>query len=201
MTTAETATTAETVQGSTTLEAVAPGVRAGTWAIDPAHSEIGFTVRHLMAKVRGSFREFDGVIEVAPNPADSRVQVTVQMASVDTGNAQRDGHLRSNDFLSIEQFPTMTFVSTGIRQTGDQTFVLAGDLTIKGVTEPVEFTGEFLGVDVDAYGNTRVGFEATGQINRKDFGVEGNVPLNGEKMLIGDNVTIQLTVQAVLQDS
>lgn len=175
-----------------------PALAAGTWTIDPAHSEIGFTVRHLMTKVRGSFREFEGSVEVADDLANSRATVTIQLASVDTGTAQRDDHLRSGDFLDIAKFPTMSFESTGLRPNGDG-FVLSGDLTVKGVTRQVELTAEFLGVENDAYGNIRAGFEATTTINRKDFGVDTNVPLGGEKLLIGDQVAIQISVQTVLQ--
>jgi polyisoprenoid-binding protein YceI len=175
-----------------TAKALAPG----TWVIDPTHSEIGFTVRHLMTKVRGSFREFEGTVDVAEDPAASKVSVTVTMASIDTGTPQRDDHVRSGDFFDIENHPTMTFVSTGLRPDGDN-FVLAGDLTIKGVTKPVEFAAEFLGVDKDHYGNLKAGFEATTTINRKDFGVDTNVPLGGEKLLIGDDVSVALSVQLV----
>ncbi|MEQ7125154.1 YceI family protein [Actinopolymorpha sp. B11F2] len=171
---------------------------AGTWAIDPAHSEVGFTVRHLMTKVRGSFREFDGTIEVAEDPAASKATVSIQLASIDTGTKQRDDHVRSGDFLDIDNHPVMTFVSTGIRSDGDG-FVLTGDLTIKGVTRSVDLAAEFLGVEEDAYGNTRAGFDATTTIDRKAFGVDTNVPLGGEKFLIGDQVSVQLSVQAVLQ--
>ncbi|MEQ7005542.1 YceI family protein [Actinopolymorpha sp. B17G11] len=171
---------------------------AGTWAIDPAHSEVGFTVRHLMTKVRGSFREFDGTIEVAEDPAASKATVSIQLASIDTGTKQRDDHVRSGDFLDIDNHPVMTFVSTGIKPDGDG-FVLTGDLTVKGVTRSVDLSAEFLGVEEDAYGNTRAGFDATTTIDRKAFGVDTNVPLGGEKLLIGDQVSVQLSVQAVLQ--
>lgn len=176
------------------------GVTPGTWTIDPVHSEVGFTVRHLMTKVRGWFEEFDGALEVAANPADSSVAVTIQLASVDTRNGQRDEHLRSSDFFAIEQYPTITFASTGLRPTGETGFVLSGDLTIKGVTKSVELKAEYLGVADDPLGTTaRVGFEASTTINRKDFGVDTNVPLGGDKMLIGDEVEVRLSVQAVQQ--
>jgi len=175
-----------------------PELTTGTWAIDPSHSEVGFTVRHLMTKVRGLFREFEGTVEVAEDPAKSKATATIQLASIDTGNQQRDDHLRSSDFLDIATFPTMTFTTSGLRTDGDG-FVLSGDLTVKGVTKPVELDAEFLGVDTDAYGSLRAGFEATTTINRKDFGVDANVPLGGEKFLIGDQVSIQLSVQAILQ--
>ena len=175
-----------------------PSLTAGTWTIDPVHSEVGFTVRHLMSKVRGNFREFEGALEVPADPAKSTVTVNVSLASLDTGNQQRDDHVRSGDFIDIEKFPTMTFVSTGVRGEGEE-FTLLGDLTVKGVTNPVELAAEFLGVAEDAYGNTRAGFEASTTINRKDFGVDANVPLGGEKFLIGDTVSVQISIQAVLQ--
>ncbi|MET9023102.1 YceI family protein [Actinopolymorpha sp. NPDC004070] len=175
-----------------------PELTAGTWTIDPVHSEVGFTVRHLMTKVRGSFRDFEGSLEIADDAAASKVNVQVQLASIDTGNQQRDDHVRSGDFFDIEKFPAMTFVSTGVRPHADG-FVLVGDLTIKDVTKQVELVGEFLGVEDDAYGNTRAGFDASTTINRKDFGVDANVPLGGEKFLIGNDIAVQLSVQAILQ--
>ncbi|MGH3490235.1 MAG: YceI family protein [Actinopolymorphaceae bacterium] len=178
--------------------ATTPALIAGTWTIDPAHSEVGFTVRHLMTKVRGSFREFEGTIEVAEEPAASKATAVIQLASLDTGTKQRDDHVRSGDFLDIANHPTMTFVSTGIKPDGDG-FVLTGDLTIKGTTRSVDLAAEFVGVDEDPYGNTRAGFEASTTIDRKAFGVDTNVPLGGEKFLIGDQVSVQLSVQAILQ--
>lgn len=171
---------------------------AGTWTIDPVHSEVGFTVRHLMSKVRGNFRDFEGAVEVPADPANSTVSVNVSLASLDTGNQQRDDHVRSGDFFDIEKFPTMTFVSTGVRGEGEK-FTLLGDLTVKGVTKPVELAAEFLGVAEDAYGSTRAGFEASTTINRKDFGVDANVPLGGERFLIGDNISVHISIEAVLQ--
>jgi polyisoprenoid-binding protein YceI len=189
-----------TTQPTTTTD-LAPGLTAGTWAIDPAHSEVAFTVRHLMTKVRGVFQEFEGAIVVSEQPEISNVNVTIQTNSVNTRNEQRDNHLRSSDFFGIEAHPALVFSSTGVRVTGAETFVVTGDLTIKGVTKAVELEAEFLGVDTDAYGATRAGFEAGTTINRKDWGVDSNVPLGGDKMLIGDQVAIQLSVQAVRQDA
>lgn len=176
-----------------------PGLVPGVWTIDPVHSEVGFTVRHLMSKVRGVFREFEGAVEVADDVAASKASAKVKLASIDTGNQQRDDHLRSSDFLEIEKYPEMSFVSTGLRPNGDNKFILVGDLTLKGVTKQLELDAEFLGVDQDPFGDTRAGFEATGKINRKDFGVNGNVPLNGERFLIGDEVNINITVEAILK--
>jgi polyisoprenoid-binding protein YceI len=184
-------------ESAMTITTNRPAIAAGTWKIDTTHSEIGFTVRHLMSKVRGTFREFGGAIEVAPDLAESRVAVTVRMDSIDTGTRQRDDHVRSGDFLDIAAFPTMTFVSRSLRPDGEG-FLVSGDLTVKGVTRPVELAAEFLGVE-DLSGDTRIGFEARTTINRKDFGVDANVPLGGERFLIGDEVRVELAVEAVLQ--
>ena len=147
---------------------------AGTWTLDTAHSHVGFTVRHMMvSKVRGPFGT-SAPTSSPPRPAASRrSRATVQMASIDTGDEGRDGHLRTNDFFDIEQFPTMTFTSTGITGSGSD-YEVTGDLTIKGVTKPVTFDLEFGGVGKDPWGNTRAGFTLTGTINRKDFGMEYN---------------------------
>ncbi|HEY3510002.1 YceI family protein [Kribbella sp. NPDC051137] len=181
-----------------TLTSTIPGLAAGTYAIDTAHTEIGFTVRHLMTKVRGTFEDFSGEIVVKDTIEDSVANVAVELASVHTRNAQRDGHLRSGDFFDAEKSPKMTFVSTAIKAEGDD-YVLAGDLTIKDVTKPIEFAVEFLGVDQNAYGQTIIGFEASASISRKEWGIDFNVPLEGGKLLIGDKVDIHLDVQAALQ--
>lgn len=171
---------------------------AGTWNLDPSHSEVAFTVRHLMSKVRGTFADFSGVITTqSDDPTDATIQVSIDTTSINTNNAQRDDHVRSNDILGTEAAPEITFVSTGI--TGDDDgYVISGDLTILGVTRSVDLAAEFFGVAGDAFGATRLGAEATTTINRKDFGVDFNVPLEGGKLLIGDKVEIQLTIQAVL---
>lgn len=170
-----------------------PTLTAGTWDIEPAHSEVGFTVRHLgMSKVRGRFNSFSGQIEVAEDATASSVTASVDMASVDTNNADRDGHLESTDFFGIEANPQMTFRST--RVTEDS---LVGDITINGVTVTIEFELEFHGVAVDHYDTTRAGFSATGQIKRSDFGIDFNAPLGLDGMLISDKVAIELELQAV----
>ena len=171
----------------------------GTWTIDPSHSEVGFTVRHLMTKVRGTFREFAGEIVVKDSLEESTAAVTVELASVHTRSEQRDAHLRSGDFFDAENSPKMTFTSTALKPEGDD-FVLAGELTIKGVTKPIEFAVEFLGVEQNAYGQKIIGFEGSASISRKEWGIVFNVPLEGGKLLIGDKVDIHLDVQAALQD-
>lgn len=180
------------------LNSTFAGLTPGIWNIDPAHSEVGFTVRHLMSKVRGSFTTFSGEIQVAPSPLDSAVTATIDLGSVDTRNSDRDAHLRSADFFSVEKESTMTFASTALREHGDD-FVATGDLTINGVTHPVELALEFNGVQDDAYGNTRAGFEATTKLSRKEWGISFNVPLDGDKVMIGDTVTVSITIEAVRQ--
>lgn len=178
---------------TSTLEQV--GLTTGTWTIDPAHSEVSFTVRHLMTKVRGSFTSFSGEINVGDSLADSSVHATIDVDSVDTRQPQRDQHLRSNDFFANGK--TMEFTSTGLFE-HDGDYLLAGNLTINGVTKPVELALEFLGTETDAYGATKAGFEASTTLVRKDFGVDFNVPLDGGKLLIGDKVNVELAIQASL---
>ncbi|TDO47229.1 polyisoprenoid-binding protein YceI [Kribbella sp. VKM Ac-2527] len=188
----------ETKTTGTTPTSTIPGLVAGTYAIDTNHSEIGFTVRHLMTKVRGTFKEYAGEIVVKDTLEESTANVTVELSSVDTRSEQRDGHLRSGDFFDVEKSPKMSFASTALRAEGDA-YVLAGDLTIKDVTKAIELAVDFLGVDQNAYGQTIIGFEATASISRKDWGIDFNVPLEGGKLLVGDKVDIHLDVQAALQ--
>lgn len=166
---------------------------AGTWTIDPSHSEVGFTVRHLMTKVRGLFETFEGTVTTGETLADTVAEATIDLNSVNTREPQRDNHLRSADFFDVEKNGPMTFKSTSFDGS-----TAKGELTIKGVTNVVELDVEFLGIDKDAYGNTRIGFEATTTINRKDFGVDFDIPLDGGKLLVGHKVDIQLSIQAVL---
>lgn len=169
------------------------GLTAGTWEIDPSHSEVGFTVRHLgLSKVRGRFRTFSGTVTIAEDQLASGVSASIDLSSVDTNNETRDGHLQSADFFNAELSPTMTFVSTGV--TPDS---LTGDLTINGVTRPVTLDLDYHGVAVDGYDATRAGFTASGQILRSDFGIEFNAPLGVDGMLIADKVAIELEIQAV----
>lgn len=175
-------------------------VTTGTWAIDPSHTEIGFTVRHLVSKVRGKFETFEGTIVAAEDITASSVNVSIDLASVNTGTADRDAHLRSGDFFNAEENPKMTFVSTGIKAKGDNEFVVTGDLSIKGITKSVDLTTEFLGEGADPWGGTRVGLEATTTISRKEFGIDFNIPVEGaDKLMIGDKITINIVAEAVLQ--
>ncbi|RSN53370.1 MULTISPECIES: YceI family protein [Actinomadura] len=178
------------------IAAVAPELTAGTWNIDPSHSEVTFTIRHLMTKVRGSFTEFSGAVQVAEELSETTATAEITMASIDTRNADRDGHVRSSDVLDVENHPTMTFATKGVRSEGGDHYV-DGELTIRGVTRPVTLEVEYHGVGEDPWGGTRAGFSATTQINRRDWGIEFNVPLSGDKALLGDKVDIQLEIQAV----
>jgi len=178
----------------------ATAVTTGTWALDASHTEIGFTVRHLMSKVRGKFETFEGTVTSHDDITLSTVNVTVDLSSVNTGSADRDAHLRSGDFFSAEEHPTMTFVSTGVSVKDDNEFVVTGDLTIKGVTKSVELATELLGEGNDPWGGTRVGLEATTTISRKEFGIDFNIPVDGaDKLMIGDKITINIVAEAVLQ--
>lgn len=171
---------------------------AGTWTLDPTHTRIGFVARHAMVtKVRGSFNDFEGSVVVGENFADSEVKVTIKVASIDTRNEQRDGHLRTNDFLSVEEYPEITFVSTGVTVEGDASFELAGNLTIKDVTRPVTIPFEFEGAATDPYGNLRAGFEGSIVVNRKDFGITWNAPLETGGVLIGEKVTLEFEISAI----
>ena len=174
-------------------------VTTGTWKIDPTHTEIGFTVRHLMSKVRGKFDTFEGTVVSADDVTASTVEVSVDLSSINTGTADRDAHLRSGDFFEVDAYPSMTFKSTGIKQESDDEFVLSGDLTIKGVTKPIELEVEFLGEGSDPWGGTRVGIEAKGEISRKEFGIDFNIPLEGDKLMIGDKIKLNIVAEAVLQ--
>ncbi|MDL4818329.1 YceI family protein [Actinomadura opuntiae] len=178
------------------IATIAPGLTAGTWTIDPSHSEVTFTIRHLMTKVRGSFTEFSGAVQIAEDLAGSTATAEIKMASIDTRNADRDAHVRQADVLDVENHPTMTFNTTGVRADGGD-YYLDGDLTIRGVTRPVALKVEFNGVAEDPWGGTRAGFSAETTINRKDWGIEFNVPLKGEGALLGDKVDLQLEIQAV----
>lgn len=178
-----------------------PGYVVGTWDIDPVHSDVSFSVRHMMvSKVRGRLGAFRGEIVTAPEFTDSTVTAAVDATSIDTGQEQRDGHLRSPDFFHVDVHPEWTFRSTGIRADGDD-HLLDGELTIKGVTRPVSFALEVSGFGPDAYGGTRAGFSATTTISRGDFGVDIAMPLDGGGVVVGDKVTITLDVEGVLRTS
>jgi len=177
----------------------APGTLTGTYALDPTHSRIGFVARHAMVtKVRGSFNEFEGSGHFdAEDPAESHLHVTIQAASIDTRNADRDGHLRGNDFFDMEAYPEIVFSSTEVERVGDDDYRVTGDLTIKGVTKPVVVDFEYTGTAVDPYQNQRIGFEGKTTINRKDWGVTWNAALETGGVLVGEKVTLELEVSAI----
>jgi len=170
----------------------------GTWAIDPVHSSIGFSVRHLVvSKVRGNFDQFSGAIVVAQ---DGSASVTAEIAvdSIDTGNEQRDAHIKSADFFEVEKYPTATFASTGVKVDGDH-YVLEGDFTLKGVTKPIALELEFNGVNPGMGQGEVAGFEASVILNRKDFGIDIDLPLEAGGAVVGDKVTITVEVEALKQ--
>ena len=170
-------------------------VPAGTWTIDPSHSEVGFTARHLMSKVRGLFEKFEGQIATGDAPSAT---ASIDLNSINTRDENRDAHLRSGDFFDVENSGPMTFTSTNVEQ-GGKGLLVTGDLTIKGVTKPVTLDVEYLGTDTDPWGGTRLGFEGTTQISRKAWGVDFNIPMDGGRLLVGDKIDITVAVQAVLQ--
>ncbi|HEY3159293.1 MAG TPA: YceI family protein [Vicinamibacterales bacterium] len=169
-----------------------------TYSIDKAHSEATFQVRHLLTKVRGRFSDFEGTIEFdQQQPERSSANLTIKAASIDTNERDRDAHLRSADFFDAENLPTLTFTSGTISRRVDQRFDVTGDLTIRGVTRPVTFEVTFLGKAKDPWGNERIAFEAEATINRKDFGLHWNAALETGGFLVGDEVKISLSVQAI----
>ena len=175
-----------------------PQIPAGTWTIDPSHSEVGFSVRHLMvSKVKGNFESFEGSLTIGEDPLQSSVQVEVDLSSINTRDANRDGHLKSNDFFEVENFPKMTFVSTKVEPAGSN-FTVTGDLSIKGTTKPVVLNLEFNGVHPDPWGGVRSGFSATTEISRKAYGVDFEIPMDGGGVVVGDAIKISLEVEAVL---
>jgi len=180
-----------------TAETAIPGYQAATWTIDPIHSEVGFSVRHMMvSKVRGRFTKFSGEIATAADPLQSSVSAEIDLSSIDTGQEQRDNHIRSADFFEVETYPTMTYRSTGVR-VEDGEYVLDGQLTLKGVTRSVPLSLELNGFGPDAYGGYRAGFTATGEINRRDFNVSFNAPLSNGGVVVADKIQLQLEIEAV----
>jgi len=168
----------------------------GTWTIDPAHTTVGFSVRHLVAaKVRGSFRSFSGTITMGDAPTASSVTVSIDAASIDTGTEDRDNHLRSPDFLDVESHPTLEFSSTEVRAIGAG-FEVDGDLAIRGTSRPVTLEMQYSGVMADPWGNEKAIFSATTRINREDFGLTWNAPLEAGGVLVGKHIDIEIEVQA-----
>ncbi|MCT9001844.1 YceI family protein [Microbacterium memoriense] len=182
---------------STLLEI--PGYKAGTWVLDPAHSEVTFSVRHMMiSKVRGSFGLKSATIVAPENPLEASVTASAETASINTKDEGRDTHLRSADFFDVEQYPTIDFVSTGVRVSGGD-FLVDGDLTMHGVTQPVTFEVEFGGFGTDPWGNYKAGATAKTVVNREDFGLTWNAALETGGVLVGKDVTITLDLQGSVQ--
>jgi polyisoprenoid-binding protein YceI len=176
--------------------------RTGTYVIDPAHTEVGFIARHLVGtKVRGRFGEVSGTFTVAENPEESTLTAQVEAASITTGNSMRDDHLRTNDFLDVPNYPTLSLTSVGLKREDDAHWVLKGELTIRGVTKPVDFHVEYLGEGPSMQeGQTVVAFSATAEIDRRDFGVSFNHSLLDGSVVVGNKVVIELEVEASLAD-
>jgi polyisoprenoid-binding protein YceI len=183
-------------QENTMTQTTAPATGIATWNIDTAHSELTFRVRHLAGRVRGSFDEWQGTLEVDPaRLTDGTANIVVEAASINTGNADRDAHLRSADFFDVEKHPTLAFASTRLERDGD-VIVLTGDLTLHGVTKPVVLKGTYGGVVNDPWGGKRINFEATGRISRKEFGLAWGTLVEGVA-LVGDVVEIDFAIEAV----
>jgi len=178
---------------------LAPQLTSGTYTVDPSHSRIGFVARHAMVtKVRGSFNDFEATAEIdAEDLTRSSARVVIKVDSIDTRNEQRDGHLRSNDFLDIANHPEITFVSTAVTPVSDDLVRVAGDLTIKGVSRPVTVDFTFEGSAVDPFGNERVGFEGSLVINRKDWGITWNAALETGGVLVSDKITLEFEISAI----
>jgi polyisoprenoid-binding protein YceI len=187
MTSVETTTPLETVKGD--------------YILDSAHSRIGFVARHAMVtKVRGSFNEFEGSGYFDPvEPSNSKLELTIKAQSIDTGNSDRDAHLRSNDFFDMDNHPEITFVSTSVDAIGETTYRVTGDLAIKGTTRPVTIDFEYNGAVVDPFGNQRIGFEGSVTVNRKDWGVNWNAALEAGGVLVSDKVVLEFDIAAVKQ--
>jgi polyisoprenoid-binding protein YceI len=182
--------------------AIATLPKAGTYAIDPTHTEVGFVARHLIGtKVRGRFTEASGTFTIAENPEDSVLDATVQAASIHTNQSMRDDHLRTNDFLDVENYPTLTLKSTSLKRITDQDWKLTADLTVRGVTRPVDFDLEFLGEGPSMQeGKTVVAFSAKAEIDRRDFGVSFNHALLDGSVVVGNKVVIEIEVEASLAE-
>lgn len=185
---------------SANLEVQNSAIPTGTWTIDQSHSEIGFVVRHLLvSKVRGAFEKFSGVIELAPDFSLSKIEVSIQAASVNTREEARDNHLRSKDFFGSEENPNFIFTSTAVRPTAKESFFVDGDLTMNGITKPVTLNVEFNGTATDPYGNQKAGFSATAKISRKQWGMQWNAALESGGVLVSDAVDLVFEIQALLK--
>ena len=181
----------------------APATLTGTYTIDPSHSRVGFVARHAMVtKVRGNFNEFEGTGYFdAEHPENSTVELTITADSIDTRNADRDAHLKSNDFFDMENHPEIGFTSTSVEQVDAENYRVTGDLTIKGVTKSVTVDFEYTGAAVDPFDNQRIGLEGSTKVNRKDWGLDWNAPLNAGGVLVSENITLEFEVSAIRTDA
>ena len=175
-------------------------VATGTWTVDPSHANVGFLARHLMVhKVRGLFNGVSGVIHIGDSAAESRVEATIQTASLDTRDPQRDGHLKSPDFLDVESWPEMKYSSRTIEDLGDARYRAEGDLTIRDISRPVTLDATLEGTTADPWGNDRVAFSARGEIDREDWGMTWNVALESGGLLVSKKVQIEIEAEAIRQ--
>lgn len=174
----------------------------GAWDIDPAHTRIGFSTRHAMvSRVRGAFNDVQGYVELnAQDPSASQVEIRVQMASIDTRNTQRDDHLRSSDFFDVETYPEMLFSSTGIDEVEEDNFIVIGELTVRGITRPLTIPLELIGVERDPTGALRAGLEGTRRIDRKDWGITWNTPLDSGGVLVSDKITLEFELSLIKRE-
>lgn len=191
--------TAAVAAGGSAVAVADPVDLTGDYTLDPTHTRLGFTARHAMVtKVRGAFNDFEGTITVdGENPSNSSAEVTIQAKSIDTRNADRDAHLRSNDFFDMDTYPEITFRSTEIEQLSDTEYRVTGDLTIKGTTKPVTIDFEYTGAATDPFGNQRIGFEGKTTVNRKDWGVNWNAALEAGGVLVSEKVDLVFDVSAI----
>jgi polyisoprenoid-binding protein YceI len=184
----------------TTIATASTTVPTGTWNVDRAHSKVGFAVKHMgIATVRGEFTDFQGALEIGEDLSTAKIRGSVQAASVDTNEPQRDAHLRSADFFNADTYPELTFESTRIEAIDDESFRITGDLTMNGVTNEIVLTAEVNGVDIDPYGNEKVGLEVTGQLSRGAYGMTFNQALGSGNMLVADKVKLTLDISAAKQ--
>ncbi len=182
-----------------TTTATIPGYKTGTWKIDTTHSDVAFSVRHMMvSKVKGKFTTFDATIVTAEDPTQSSVTAEIDLSSINTGNEQRDGHIKSADFFDVATFPTMTYRSTALTADGSD-WLLEGELTLHGVTKSVPLKLELNGFTADPYGGERAGFSATAELNRRDFGIDISMPMDGGGVVVGDKISISIEIEAVLE--
>jgi polyisoprenoid-binding protein YceI len=184
----------------TTLISAHPDYAVGTWKLDPGHSKVSFSIKHLkISKVRGTFDTFDVTIVTTEDPKDTTIEAVIDVASVNTGQEARDNHLRSSDFFLADEHPQLTFRSTSISSTGGDDFTVEGNLTLRGVTLPITLKGELGGVATDGYGQTKAGASVSTTINRQDYGVSWNAALEAGGFTLGDDVKINIDVQVILQ--